>query len=140
MASKYRACLYVDLVQHYRDEKNMMSIPYEEFKKDERARIPKERKGKMLTKGTDGVLRYGTRLYVPNNDGLRRKILEEAHMATYVVHLGATKMYQDLKKVYWWEGLKKDVAEFISKFLVCQQVKVEHRRPASLLQPLPVLE
>ncbi|EOY13934.1 Uncharacterized protein TCM_032775 [Theobroma cacao] len=223
MASKYRACLYVDLVQHYRDEKNMMSIPYEEFKKDERARsyvkilgckartnrrgvsvdthypecqpetpqglisvshfpfirdtlaegypklspprliksyrevnskviprelpysplqsrIPKERKGKMLTKGTDGVLRYGTRLYVPNNDGLRRKILEEAHMATYVVHLGATKMYQDLKKVYWLEGLKKDVAEFISKFLVCQQVKVQHRRPASLLQPLPVLE
>ena len=41
-------------------------------------------------------------------------------MAAYVVHPGATKMYQDLKEVYWWEGLKRDVAEFISKCLVCQ--------------------
>ncbi|WRX13589.1 Reverse transcriptase domain - like 10 [Theobroma cacao] len=80
---------------------------------------PQGRKGKMFTKGTDGVLRYGTRLYVPNRDGLKREILEEAHMATYVVHLGATKMYQDLNEVYWWEGLKRDVAEFICKCLVC---------------------
>ncbi|XP_017981007.1 PREDICTED: uncharacterized protein LOC108663032 [Theobroma cacao] len=77
------------------------------------------RKGKMFTKGTDGVLRYGTRLYVPASDGLRREILEEVDMATYVVHPGATKMYQDLREVYWWERLKKDVAEFVSKCLVC---------------------
>lgn len=94
----------------------------------------------MFTKGTDGVLRYGTRLYVPDGDGLRREILEEAHMAAYVVHPGATKMYQDLKEVYWWEGLKRDVAEFVSKCLVCQQVKAEHQKPAGLLQPLPVPE
>ncbi|WRX15883.1 Integrase zinc-binding domain - like 10 [Theobroma cacao] len=50
-------------------------------------------------------------------DVLRREILEEAHMAAYVVHPGAIKMYQDLKEVYWWEGLKKDVAEFVSKCL-----------------------
>ncbi|EOY08667.1 Retrotransposon protein, Ty3-gypsy subclass, putative [Theobroma cacao] len=101
---------------------------------------PQGRKGKMFTKGTDGVLRYGTRLYVPDGDGLRREILEEAHMAAYVVHPGATKMYQDLKEVYWWEGLKRDVAEFVSKCLVCQQVKAEHQKPAGLLQPLPVPE
>ncbi|XP_017984335.1 PREDICTED: uncharacterized protein LOC108663628 [Theobroma cacao] len=94
----------------------------------------------MFTKGIDGVLRYGTKLYVPDSDGLRREILEEAHMAAYVVHLGVTKMYQDLKEVYWWERLKKDVAEFVSKCLVCQQVKVEHKRPTGLLQPLPVPE
>ncbi|WRX26670.1 Reverse transcriptase domain - like 10 [Theobroma cacao] len=101
---------------------------------------PQGRKGKMLTKGTDGVLRYGTKLYVPDGDGLRREILEEAHMAAYVVHLGATKMYQDLKEVYWWERLKRDVAEFVSKCVVCQQVKVEHQKPARLLQPFPVHE
>ncbi|WRX14095.1 Reverse transcriptase domain - like 10 [Theobroma cacao] len=78
---------------------------------------PKGRKGKMFTKGTDGVLRYGTRLYVPDGDRLKRDILEEAHMAAHVVHLGVTKMYQDLKEVYWWEGLKRDVAEFVSKCL-----------------------
>ncbi|XP_017972545.1 PREDICTED: uncharacterized protein LOC108661159 [Theobroma cacao] len=79
---------------------------------------PQGRKGKMFTKGTDGVMKYGTRLYVPNSDGLRREILKEPHIVAYVVHLGATKMYQDLKEVYWWERLKKDVAEFISKCLV----------------------
>ncbi|WRX18968.1 Integrase zinc-binding domain - like 10 [Theobroma cacao] len=94
----------------------------------------------MFTKSTDGVLRYGTRLYVPDSDGLRREILEEAHRVAYMVHPGATKMYHDLKEVYWWEGLKKDVAEFVSKCLVCQQVKAEHQRPARLLQPLPVPE
>ncbi|WRX26840.1 Reverse transcriptase domain - like 10 [Theobroma cacao] len=94
---------------------------------------PQGRKGKMFTKGTDGVLRYGTRLYVPDGNGLRRKILEEAHMAAYVVHPRATKMYQDLKEVYWWEGLKRDVAEFVFECLVCQQVKAEHQKPAGLL-------
>ncbi|WRX07830.1 Integrase zinc-binding domain - like 2 [Theobroma cacao] len=83
------------------------------------------RKGKMFTKGTDGVLRYETRLYVPDGDGLRRKILEEAHMAAYVVHPGATKMYQDLKEVYWWEGLKRDVAEFVSKCLETLGTKLD---------------
>ncbi|WRX28550.1 Integrase zinc-binding domain - like 10 [Theobroma cacao] len=81
---------------------------------------PQGREGKMFTKGTYGILRYRTRLYVPDSDGLKREILEEAHMAAYVVHPRATKMYQDLKEVYWWEGLKKDVAEFVSKCLIVQ--------------------
>ncbi|WRX28627.1 Retrotransposon gag domain - like 10 [Theobroma cacao] len=68
--------------------------------------------------------------------GLRKEILEEAHMAAYVVHPGAIKMYQDLNEVYWWERLKKDVAKFVSKCVVCQQVKVEHQKPARLLQQL----
>ncbi|WRX28307.1 Integrase zinc-binding domain - like 10 [Theobroma cacao] len=76
----------------------------------------------MFTKGTDGLLRYGTRVYVPDNDELRRDILEEVHMAAYVVHPGATKMYQDLKKVHWWEGLKKDVVEFVSKCLTLEDM------------------
>ncbi|XP_017984327.1 PREDICTED: uncharacterized protein LOC108663623 [Theobroma cacao] len=97
---------------------------------------PQGGKGRMFTKCTDGVLRYGTRLYVPNSDGLKREILEEAHTVAYVVHPGATKMYPDLREVYWWEGLKKDVAEFVSKCLACQQVKAKHQRLAGLLQPL----
>ncbi|WRX25513.1 Reverse transcriptase domain - like 10 [Theobroma cacao] len=67
---------------------------------------PQGRKGKMFTKGRDGVMRYGTRLYVPDSDGLRREILEEAHMVAYVVHLGATKMYQDLKELYVDETIR----------------------------------
>ncbi|WRX29204.1 Integrase zinc-binding domain - like 10 [Theobroma cacao] len=89
---------------------------------------------------SDGLLRHGSRIYVPNLDGLREEILEEAHVAAYAVHPRATKMYHDLRSVYWWQGLKKDVGEYVSRCLVCQQVKVEHQRPSRLLQPLPILE
>ena len=34
--------------------------------------------------------------------------------------------------------MKKDVAEFVSRCLICQQVKAEHQRPAGLLQSLPI--
>ena len=34
--------------------------------------------------------------------------------------------------------MKKDVAEFVSRCLICQQVKAEHQRPAGLLRSLPI--
>ena len=49
-------------------------------------------------------------------------------------------MYQDLKRQYWWKGIKVDVARFVSRCLTCQQVKAEHQRPTGLLQPLPIAE
>ena len=79
-----------------------------------------------------GVIKMGKRVYVPNKEELRRKILEEAHCAAYTMHPGSTKMYQDLKDHYWWKGMKKDVAKYVSKCLTCQQVKAEHRYPAGL--------
>ena len=82
----------------------------------------------------------GTRLCVPDVDDLRKKLLEEAHHSAYSVHPGSIKMYYTLKDTYWWNGMKKDVAEFVSKCLTCQQVKLEHQRPAGLLQPLPIPE
>src|SRR5262249_31149287 len=81
----------------------------------------------------EGVLRYGDRLCVPDVDGLRQKILHEAHNAPYSVHPRATKMYQDIKAFYLWFGLKKDVAKFVAACLTRQQVKFEHQRPTGLL-------
>ena len=68
------------------------------------------------------------------------KILYEAHNTPYTMHLGTTKMYRDLKKHFWWPGMKKDVVEYVSKCLTCQQVKAKHQRPGGLLQPLEILE
>ena len=73
-----------------------------------------------------GILRYGSRLCVPDDIGLKGDIMREAHNARYSVHPGATKMYQDLKKVYWWPAMKKEVAQFVSACEVCQRVKLEH--------------
>ena len=49
-------------------------------------------------------------------------------------------MYKDLKDVYWWEGMKRDIAEFVSKCLICQQVKAEHQKPAGLFQRIEIPE
>ncbi len=88
----------------------------------------------------DEVLRYGTRLCVPNVDELRREIMEDAHHSAYIVHPGLTKMYRDLREHYWWSGMKRDLADFVAKCLTCQQVKAEYQRPSGLLQPLHILE
>ncbi|GKU88114.1 hypothetical protein SLEP1_g2415 [Rubroshorea leprosula] len=49
-------------------------------------------------------------------------------------------MYNDLKQNYWWDGMKKDVAELVAKCMTCQVVKAEHQKPAVELQPLPIPE
>ena len=61
------------------------------------------------------MLRYQGRLCVPDVDGLRDQILEKAHGFRYTIHPGLTKMYHDLRVIYWWEGLKRDIEEFVAK-------------------------
>ena len=48
-------------------------------------------------------------------------------------------MYQDFKVMFWWSGMKKNIAKFFTKCLTCQKVKSKHRRPVGLLQPLKIL-
>ena len=88
----------------------------------------------------NGTLVLGQRLCVPDVIELKKEILEEAHSSAYVMHPGSTKMYRTLRDHYWWRGMKKEIAEFVSKCLTCQQIKIEHHKPAGLLQPLPIPE
>ncbi|GJV37989.1 putative nucleotidyltransferase, ribonuclease H [Tanacetum coccineum] len=77
-------------------------------------------------------------LCVPNDQTLREKIMTEAHSSPFTIHPGSTKMYKDLKQYFWWNGMKQDVATFVSKCMTCQQVKIEHQRASGLLQPLEI--
>uniref|UniRef100_A0A2N9EHF1 Integrase catalytic domain-containing protein n=1 Tax=Fagus sylvatica TaxID=28930 RepID=A0A2N9EHF1_FAGSY len=88
----------------------------------------------------DGSLRFGNRLCVPNDPDLKEEILSEAHNTGYTVHPGGTKMYRDLKGTFWWNNMKREIAGYVARCLVCQQVKIEHQRPGGLLQPLPIPE
>ncbi|KAA3470343.1 reverse transcriptase [Gossypium australe] len=89
---------------------------------------------------SDGCLMFHDRICVPKDDELIRKILHEAHGGYLSVHLGSTKMYNDLKKFYWWLGMKRDISEFVMRCLTCQQVKAKHQVPSRLLQPVMVPE
>ena len=63
----------------------------------------------------DGVLRYQGRLCVLDVEELRQHIFAEAHNSMYSIHPGATKMYRDLREVYWWNDIKRDIADFVNK-------------------------
>ncbi|KAD3337351.1 hypothetical protein E3N88_32871 [Mikania micrantha] len=60
-------------------------------------------------------------------------IMNEAHKSRYSIHPGSDKMYQDLRGLYWWPGMKKDIVEYVSKCLNCAKVKAELQRPSGLL-------
>ncbi|KAA0043122.1 ty3-gypsy retrotransposon protein [Cucumis melo var. makuwa] len=72
---------------------------------------------------SDGGLLFERRLCVPSDSAIKTELLSEAHSSPFSMHPGSMKMYQDLKRVYWWRNMKREVAEFVSKCLVCQQVK-----------------
>ncbi|XP_069145554.1 uncharacterized protein [Solanum lycopersicum] len=61
------------------------------------------------------VLRCHGRFCVPNSDNLTTNIIDEAHGSLYSIHQGSTKMFHDLKEIYWWEGTKRDISMFVQK-------------------------
>ena len=68
----------------------------------------------------------GTRLCVLDVSEMMKEIMEEAHFSAYSIHPSSTKMYHDLKNTSWWNEMKRDIVDFMSKCLTCQQVKLEH--------------
>ncbi|GJS53081.1 putative nucleotidyltransferase, ribonuclease H [Tanacetum coccineum] len=51
----------------------------------------------------------------------------------YSIHPGSDKMYQDLKKLYWWPNMKAIITEYVGKCLTCSRVKAECQKPSGLL-------
>ena len=91
-----------------------------------------------FTLDASGAIRFRGRLCVPQKAKVKDDILREAHRSPYTVHQGENKMYQDLKKSYWWKRMKVDVARYVASCGVCQRVKAERKRPAGKLQSLEV--
>nr|GEX37701.1 hypothetical protein [Tanacetum cinerariifolium] len=70
---------------------------------------------------------------LPCYGDLQTVIMHDSHKSKYSIHLGFDKMYQDMKKLYWWSNMKADITTYVSKCLTCAKVKVEHQRPSGLL-------
>ncbi|GKB13529.1 putative reverse transcriptase domain-containing protein [Tanacetum coccineum] len=60
-------------------------------------------------------------------------ILHESHKSKYSIHPGSDKMYQDLRRLYWWPNMKAEIATYVSKCLTCAKVKIEYQKPSGLL-------
>ncbi|GKE94018.1 reverse transcriptase domain-containing protein [Tanacetum coccineum] len=54
------------------------------------------------------------------------------------IEVGSDKMYQDLKKLYWWPNMKAIIAEYVGKCLTCSTVKAECQKPSGLLIQLEI--
>ncbi|GJU10072.1 putative reverse transcriptase domain-containing protein [Tanacetum coccineum] len=64
---------------------------------------------------------------------LKALIMCESHKSKYSIHPGSDKMYQDLKKLYWWPNMKAEISTYVSKCLTCAKVKIEYQKPSGLL-------
>ena len=67
----------------------------------------------------NGVIKFRDKICVPDVPELKKSILEEGHRSGLSIHLGATWMYQDLRKMFWWHGIKKEIAKFVYVCLTC---------------------
>ncbi|GKA64238.1 putative reverse transcriptase domain-containing protein [Tanacetum coccineum] len=64
--------------------------------------------------------------------------MDEAHKSKYSVHPRADKMYYDLRDMYWWPGMKKDIAEYDYKMdrlarLYLNEIVARHGVPISII-------
>ncbi|GKD57332.1 putative reverse transcriptase domain-containing protein, partial [Tanacetum coccineum] len=101
--------------------------------KDVGGMIRKDIIKEKLEPRADGTLCFNDRSWLPCYGDLRTVIMHESHKSKYSIHPGSDKMYQDMKKLYWWHNIKADIATYVSKCLRCAKVKAEHQRPSGLL-------
>ncbi|GKF17733.1 putative reverse transcriptase domain-containing protein, partial [Tanacetum coccineum] len=96
---------------------------------------------KNLEPRADGTLCMRNRSWIPCFGNLRTLIMHESHKSKYSIHPGSDKMYQDLKKLYWWPNMKAEIATYVIKCLTYARVKAECQKPSGLLvQPMiPVI-
>ncbi|GKC77243.1 putative reverse transcriptase domain-containing protein [Tanacetum coccineum] len=99
----------------------------------ENSKDPEKFRTEKLEPRADGTLCFNGRSWLPCYSDLRTMIMHESHKSKYSIHPGSDKMYQDMKKLYWWPNMKANIATYVSKCLTCAKVKAEHQRPSGLL-------
>ncbi|GJR13322.1 putative reverse transcriptase domain-containing protein [Tanacetum coccineum] len=99
----------------------------------ENAKNPEAIRKEKLEPRADGTLCFNGKSWLPCYGDLRTVIMHESQESKYFIHPGSDKMYQDMKKLYWWPNMKANIATNVSKCLTCAKVKAEHQRPSGLL-------
>ncbi|GJX19134.1 putative nucleotidyltransferase, ribonuclease H [Tanacetum coccineum] len=94
----------------------------------------------QMERKEDESLYFMDRIWVPLVGDVRMVILNKAHKSKYSMHPRADKMYHDLRDMYWWPGMKRDIATYVSECLTFAKVKAEHQRPLGLLQQPEISE
>ncbi|GKA84995.1 putative reverse transcriptase domain-containing protein [Tanacetum coccineum] len=104
----------------------------------ENSKDPKKFRMEKLEPRADGTLCFNGRSWLPRYGDLRTVIMHETHKSKYSIHSGSDKMYQYMKKLYWWPNMKANIATYVSKCLTYAKVKAKHQRPTGLLETDPM--
>ncbi|GJT85265.1 putative reverse transcriptase domain-containing protein [Tanacetum coccineum] len=88
----------------------------------ENSKDPKKLRTEKLEPRADGTLCLNGRSWLPCYGDLRTVIMHESHKSKYSIHPGSEKMYQDMKKLYWWPNIKANIATYVSKCLTCAKL------------------
>nr|GEV92982.1 putative reverse transcriptase domain-containing protein [Tanacetum cinerariifolium] len=125
----WRHYLYDTKCTVYTDHKSLQYIL------DQKELNMRQRRWIELLSDYDCEIRYHPgRIWLPLFRGIRDMIMHESQKSKYSIHPGLDKMYQELKKLYWWPNMKANFSTFVSKCLTCAKVKIEHQKPSGLLQ------
>ncbi|GJW00026.1 putative reverse transcriptase domain-containing protein [Tanacetum coccineum] len=95
---------------------------------------------KKLEPRADGTLYLRNRSWIPCFGNLRALIMHESHKSKYSIHPRSDKMYQDLKKLYWWPNIKAEITTYVGKCMTCAKVKAEYQKPSGLLVQPKILQ
>jgi hypothetical protein len=110
----------------------------EEVQKIKQKLEEKDPKYECFRRDDKGVVWFGQRLVVPQNQDLKKEILDEAHLSKFTIHPRSTKMYRDLRENFWWSNMKGEIAEYASRCDTCQRIKASHLKTAGQMQPLSI--
>nr|GEV72721.1 putative reverse transcriptase domain-containing protein [Tanacetum cinerariifolium] len=117
-----------DRIEPIRVRALVMTISLEVPKQILNAQIEARKPENIKNEDVGGMLSW-----LPCYDDLRTVTMHESHKSKYSIYPGFDKMYQDMKRLYWWPNIKADIATYVSKCLTCAKVKAEHQRPSGLL-------
>ncbi|GJT30541.1 putative reverse transcriptase domain-containing protein [Tanacetum coccineum] len=100
------------------------------------AKDPEKVRKEKVEPRADGTLCFNGRSWLPCYSDLRTMIMHEPHKSKYSIHPGSDKMYQDMKKLYWWPNMKADIATYVSKCLTCAKVIVDRLTKSAIFVPM----
>ncbi|GKB32248.1 putative reverse transcriptase domain-containing protein [Tanacetum coccineum] len=119
-------------IRYHHGKANVVAIKEENIKAENLRGMDKA--FKVRPNGTRCIK---NRSWLPLFGNLRDLIMHESYKSMYSIHPGYDKMYQDLKKLYWWPNMKAIIVEYVGKCLTCSRVKVECQKTSDLQPEIP---